>query len=60
LNIADQRLDTHHVVTLAGQEHEADQATQSIDEDNDLGRQTSSRAPDGLIASPPFAPLAFW
>ncbi len=60
LKIADQRLDADHIVTLAGQEDEADQAAQSIHKGDDLGRQAASRASDGLIASPPFAPLAFW
>ena len=29
------------------------------DQSNDLGGQSATRPPDGLILSPPFAPLAF-
>ena len=60
MDIPDQGLDAHHVVALAGQEHEADQAAQGIHKGDDLGGQAAARSPDGLISSPPFAPLAFW
>ena len=59
-DIADQGLDAHHIMALARQKHEADQVPQGIDQGDDLGGQTTPRAPDGLILSPPFAPLAFW
>jgi hypothetical protein len=44
---------------LAGQEHEPSQIAQGVDQRHDFGRQTAFRAPDGLMESPPFAPLAF-
>jgi hypothetical protein len=47
-------------MALAGQQHKADQASQGVNQGNNLGRQASSGTPDGLILSPPFAPLAFW
>lgn len=56
----DQRLDTPHVMSLTGQKYEVDQVTERVDQSNDLGGQSAARAPDGLILSPPFAPLAFW
>ena len=56
----DQRLDTLHVMSLAGQKYEVDQVSKHVDQSNDLGSQSPARAPDGLILSPPFAPLAFW
>ncbi len=60
LNVLDEGTHPDHVIALAGQEHEARQIAQGIDQRYDLGRQTAFRAPDGLMASPPFAPLAFW
>jgi len=56
----DQRFDTNAVVALPWQENEARQISQGIDEGDNLGGQSSLRTPDGLILSPPFAPLAFW
>jgi hypothetical protein len=47
-------------VALAGQEHEAHQVAQRIDQRDNLGGQSAARASDGLMLSPPFAPLAFW
>src|SRR5918998_917896 len=35
-------------------------AEQGVDQGDDLGGQPAARAADGLISSPPFAPLAFW
>src|SRR3546814_6256666 len=52
----DQRRDTDAVVALAGQEHEAHQIAQRVDQSHDLGGQAAARAADGLISSPPFAP----
>ena len=37
----------------------ADEIAQRIHHGQDLGRQSAPRAADGLILSPPFAPLAF-
>ena len=51
---------TAHVMALTGQQHETDQASQGIHQGDDLGCQAPSRSPDGLILSPPLAPLAFW
>jgi hypothetical protein len=45
---------------LTGQQQEADQIAERIHLRDDLGRQAAARAPDGLSASPPFAPVAFW
>jgi hypothetical protein len=47
-------------MALAGKQHEPDQASQCIHQGDDLGGQASSRSADGLILSPPLAPLAFW
>jgi hypothetical protein len=47
-------------MSLTGQKYEVDQVTERVDQSNDLGGQSAARAPDGLILSPPFAPLAFW
>src|SRR4028119_1215639 len=56
----DQRLHADAVVALAGQQKEAHQGAESVDEGEDLGGQAAARAADGLIAGPPLAPLAFW
>ena len=56
----DQRFDTDAIVALPRQEDKAHQVAQGIDQGDDLGRQSALRAPDGLISSPPLAPLAFW
>ena len=48
------------VVALTWQQDEARQVAEPIDEGNDLGRQAATRAANGLILSPPLAPLAFW
>src|SRR4029077_1669428 len=45
------------VVPLAWQEHEADQIAERIYDDRDLRRQAAARFADGLILSPPFAPV---
>ena len=58
--VMDQGLDTNHVMALTGQQHETDQVSQGVHQGDDLGGQASSRSPDGLILSPPLAPLAFW
>jgi hypothetical protein len=48
------------VAFLARSEDETDRASQSAHSQVDLGAQAASRASDGLILSPPFAPLACW
>lgn len=45
------------VVALPGKQNEAGKISQRIDEGNDLCRQSAARTPDGLTASPPFAPM---
>lgn len=60
INTLNQRFDTDHVVALTGQQHEADQISKGIYKGDDFAAQTAARAPDSLILSPPFAPLAFW
>src|ERR1043166_8068087 len=58
LDVCDQRLDADAVVTLAGKKNEADQVAQRICERHDFRGQAAARAADGLIESPPFAPVA--
>ena len=48
------------VAFLAPGEDETDRAPQSAHSQVDLGAQAASRASDGLILSPLFAPLACW
>jgi hypothetical protein len=55
----DERFDALHVVRLTRQESEVGQVSERVDQSNDLGGQSATRPPDGLILSPPFAPLAF-
>jgi hypothetical protein len=59
-NVPDQGLDADCVMALTGKQHETDQAPQGIHQGDDLGGQATSRSSDGLILSPPLAPLAFW
>src|ERR687885_217486 len=56
----DQRRHADAVVPLAGQQDEAHQVAERIDQGDDLGGQPTPRPADGLILRPPFAPLAFW
>jgi hypothetical protein len=58
LDVCDQRLDADAVVTLSGKKNEADQVAQSICERHDFRGQAAARSADGLIESPPFAPVA--
>ena len=53
----DQRRDADAVVTLAGKQDKARQVAQRVDERDDLGGQSAARLADGLILSPPFAPV---
>ena len=55
-----QRGNPLHVVCLPRQKQKAKQVPKRIDHADDLGRQPTARAPDGLMLSPPFAPDAFW
>ena len=52
-----ERVKACDVVTLTWQKHEANQIAERIDERCYLRRQTATRRPDGLLASPPFAPV---
>lgn len=45
------------VMALSGKQDETGKVTERIDEGDDLCRQAAARAPDGLMASPPFAPM---
>src|SRR5215210_1867918 len=56
----DQRRHADGVVPLAGQQHEAHEVAQRIDQSDELGGQAAARAADGLALGPPLAPLAFW
>src|SRR4029453_377977 len=56
----DQRLHADGVMALAGQQDEAHQIAERVDEGDDLGRQAAARAADRLAPGPPLAPLAFW
>ena len=60
VNLLDQGGDAYRVMALTRQEHETRQISQGIHQRDDLGGQASSGSPDGLILSPPLAPLAFW
>jgi hypothetical protein len=45
---------------LAGKQFEPNEISQGIGEGQNFGGQSAFRASNGLIESPPFAPLAFW
>src|SRR6476469_788650 len=60
LDILDERLDADAVMTLTGQENEAGQIAERVDQGHDLARQAAARSADGLISSPPFAPVPCW
>ena len=60
LYVLNERRDADGVMTLPRQQNKPRQISQSIHQSNDFGGQPAFGAPDGLIASPPFAPLAFW
>jgi len=46
--------------SLAGKKLKAHEIAKCVYERQHLGCQTALRSSDGLILSPPFAPLAFW
>ena len=56
----DQGAGLRRIASLAGREDEPHRAPQATDSQMDLGAQASTRASDGLIVSPLFAPLACW
>ncbi len=51
------RLHANAVMALSRQKDKARQIAKRIDKGDDLRRQASSRRADGLMASPPFAPV---
>src|ERR1700712_2523921 len=55
-----ERSNPDDVVALSRQQDEADEVAQGIDQRDDFARQVATRASDGMLFSPPFAPLAFW
>jgi hypothetical protein len=48
IEILNERRGPDAVVALAGQQHEAHQSAERIDQRHDLGGQATARAPDGL------------
>jgi len=56
----DQRDGRFLVGRLTGGQHEADRQTLAIDDDIDLGAQSSTRTADGVIRTPFFPPAACW
>src|SRR5262245_42765835 len=60
IQTGDQRLDTDAVVTLTGHKHEANEIAERVDQGHDFGGQAAAGAADGLILSPPFAPVPCW
>ena len=57
--VVNQRRHTDDFAALTGQQAEADQIAKGVYQGQNLGGQSAFRASDGLIESPPFAPLAF-
>jgi hypothetical protein len=57
IDILDQWLSANAVMALTRQKHEANKIAQRIGERHNLGRQPAARMADGLIVSPPFAPV---
>ena len=60
MHASDQRRDAFDVMRLTRQQEKIEQVSLGVDERNDLGCQSAPRAPDGLMLSPPFEPLAIW
>src|SRR6185312_15957488 len=60
VDVLDERRDAEAVVALTGQQDEAGEIAQRIDQRDDLGRQAAARSPDRLILSPPLAPVPCW
>ena len=56
----DERSGLRGVTGLAGGQGEANRTSQAANGEVDLGGQAAARASDGLIVSPPFAPLECW
>ena len=60
VDVLDERLDAEAVVTLPGQQDEAGEIAEGVDQSDDLGRQAAARSTDRLILSPPLAPVPCW
>jgi len=58
-NASDQRSHPLHIVGLPRQQQELYKITKRVHQCHDFGGQPAARAPNGLILSPPFAPVAF-
>jgi len=56
----DQRRRADDLTALAGMQREANEIAQRVRQRQYFRRQAAFRAADGLILSPPFAPLVFW
>jgi hypothetical protein len=52
-----ENVNTRNIVTVPWQQHEAEQIAERIDKRRNLSRQATARLADGLILSPPFAPV---
>ena len=50
-------IEARDVVSMARQQHEADQVAERIHDRRDLRRPTAARLANGLFLSPPFAPV---
>ena len=53
-NVANERGDPFHVLRPSGQKQKAEQVSERINHANNLGVQPATRAPDGMMLSPPF------
>lgn len=58
--VFDQGTRLGHIAHLARRKRKAHRASQSSDSQVDFGAQAAARTANGLILSPPFAPLACW
>jgi hypothetical protein len=56
IDAGDQRFDADTVVALSGQQNEAGEIAQRVDQRDDFAGQAAAGAADRLILSPPFAP----
>ena len=58
LDILNERRGADAIMAPTRQQNEPRQVSQAIHQGDELGGQRAFGAPDGLISSPPFAPLA--
>lgn len=59
-NVFEQRRDTFHIMRLPRQQQKADQIAERIHQCHGFSCQSAVRAPNGLMLSLPFAPIASW